>query len=157
MTRVGACMAAVADIYRRTIYRETGGELSADHNDSRQPMQSTTTQERVFGPTSRRLAIDAPELLAKLSVAAISPHAMRNVNRFLNSAATSVERYDAVVRAADGIALALEIFECSEYLSEILIRHPADVELLSEFPKCARVESFLKLPDGRVGADPVSA
>jgi [glutamine synthetase] adenylyltransferase / [glutamine synthetase]-adenylyl-L-tyrosine phosphorylase len=158
MTRVVACMAAVADIYRRTIYREKDSELSSQDNDSRQPMQLSTTQERVLGPTSRRLAIDAPELLAKLSAAEISPHAMRNVNRFLNSAATSVERYDAVVRAAGGIALALQIFECSEYLSEILIRHPADVQRLSEFTNSreSQASSTVPMKGSRLASEPSS-
>ena len=151
MTRVGACMAAVADIYRRTIYREKGGELSDDHSDSRQPLQLSATQERAFGSMGRRFAIDAPKLLAKLRAAEMSPHAMRNVHRFFNSAATSPERYEAVLRAADAFELALQIFECSEYLSEILIRHPADVEVLSEFPKWREPKAISNFPTEALG------
>ncbi len=143
LTRVGACMAAVAAIYRRIIYRDKGAELGDDDDDSRRSMQLSAKQLRSFGLMSSRLAIDAPELLAKLSAAEISPHAIRNVSRFFSSAATSPERYEAVLRAADGIEFALQIFECSEYLSEILIRHPADVELLSKLPKGRESKALL--------------
>ncbi len=133
--QVAACMASVADIYRRTIYREQSGESGgADDGLSRQ-MQDPAALEQPYGLTSKRIASDAPELVAKLISAKISPHARRNLDRFVNSAATSPERFQPILRAVDAIELALPVFECSEYLSEILIRHPGDVEWLVESPE----------------------
>src|SRR5581483_9684824 len=58
-------------------------------------------------------------------------HARRNFNRFLSSAATTSERYAAILKAPAALEKAVTVFEHSELLSDMLIRHPEDIELLS--------------------------
>ena len=80
----------------------------------------------------QRLAVDSPRLRELAVSAELSQHARRNLERFLTSAGTTSERYGAVLRSPEAVNQALTIFEFSEYLTDILVRHPAEVSLLSQ-------------------------
>ena len=49
----------------------------------------------------------------------------------MSSAFTSSQRYAAVVRHADAVERAMELFENSEYLTDILVRHPEEIATLA--------------------------
>jgi [glutamine synthetase] adenylyltransferase / [glutamine synthetase]-adenylyl-L-tyrosine phosphorylase len=132
LARVRRRMEAVAEIYRKIVYHEQNNTLADSHDELPLRAETRTTSESLHSPVMRRLAWDAPSLLAAVGRASLSQHGRRNLNRFLDSAATSPERYASVLRSPNSIRMALKIFECSEYLSGILIRHPMDVELLQE-------------------------
>jgi len=125
-------MAAVAEIYRRIVYREESSQFIDVEGNLRLQPAAPATAEDSYSQIMQRLAIDAPALLAKIRRAELSPHARRKLDRFLGSASTSSERYGAVMRSAESIQIALQIFESSELLSEVLVRHPEDFELLTE-------------------------
>ena len=131
-TQVRSRMTAVAEIYRRIVYREQDAESADANRESSLQRVFPATAEDSYSKIMDRLATDAPDLLAQITRVPATPHARRNLDRFFNSAATNPERYSAVLRAADSIGLALRIFECSEYLSDILIRHPTDLAVLQE-------------------------
>ncbi len=61
-----------------------------------------------------------------------SQHTRRNLDRFLGSAGTTSERYGAVLRAPAAVERALTIFEFSEFLTDILVRHPEEIALLDQ-------------------------
>jgi glutamate-ammonia-ligase adenylyltransferase len=91
-------------------------EMSAPGSDSFQQMLT-------------RLAADAPALYEIASRRDLSPNARRNLQRFLSSAFTSSERYAAVAENPAALQRALLLFETSDFLTDLLVRHPE--ELLS--------------------------
>src|SRR5207237_1446047 len=59
----------------------------------------------------------------------------RNLFRFLSSAFTSSERSAQVLRQAHASEKALARFAGSDYLTEILVRHPEEIATLAEMPE----------------------
>ena len=123
-------MSAVAAIYGRIIHQQ----------QAQQQRQSPETAAR-FSADSRdeahrqltdRLAVDAPALYRLVRRPDLDPHARRNLYRFLAAASTSPERYAAVSRAPKAVERALQLFAHSEYLTDILVRHPQQIESLAE-------------------------
>jgi glutamate-ammonia-ligase adenylyltransferase len=130
--QVESRMAAVAEIYRRIVYQQQSQQfIDAEGNLRLQP-QVPPSAENSYSQIMQRLAVDAPRLLDVISQAALSPQARRNLDRFLSSAATNSERYGAVLRSPAAVEHALTIFEFSNYLTDILVRYPADIALLSD-------------------------
>jgi glutamate-ammonia-ligase adenylyltransferase len=130
--QVQTCMATVVEIYRRVVYQQQSQQsIDAEGNLRLQP-QVPPSAENSYSQVMQRLATDAPRLLDVVSQANLSPHARRNLDRFLSSAATNSERYGAVLRSPAAVEHALTIFECSNYLTDILVRYPADVALLDD-------------------------
>ena len=123
-------MAAVAEIYQRVIYQEQSQDQNAA--DFQLAPEAGATPESTYSQMMQRLAIDSPRLRDIASRVDLSQHARRNLDRFLSSAGTTSERYGAVLRSADAVERALTIFEFSDLLTEILVRHPEEVALLEQ-------------------------
>ena len=121
-------MSAVAEIYQRVIYREQSQDQSALEFQL-QP-EIVATHENSYSQMMQRLAVDSPRLRDIAARGDLSQHARRNLDRFLSSAGTTSERYGAVLRSPEAVERALTIFEFSEYLTDMLVRHPAEVALL---------------------------
>ena len=79
-----------------------------------------------------RLATDAPALYEVVGRSDLSPQARKNLYRFLGSAFGSSQRYATVLQHQEGMRRALILFETSDYLTEILIRHPEEIVTLAE-------------------------
>jgi glutamate-ammonia-ligase adenylyltransferase len=150
-------MAAVAEIYRRVVYREQSQQFIDAEGNLRLQTQVPQSAEVSYSQIMQRLAMDSPQLLGAITRSELSQHARRNIDRFLGSATTSSERYGAVLRSQESVQRALRIFELSEYLTDILVRYPHDVGLLQDveghandesaelFP--ARVDQGIGIPD----------
>ncbi len=121
-------MSAVAEIYQRVIYHEQSQDQNALEFQLRPEI--TATHENSYSQMMQRLAVDSPRLRDIAARSDLSQHARRNLDRFLSSAGTTSERYGAVLRSPEAVERALSIFEFSEYLTDILVRHPAEVSLL---------------------------
>jgi glutamate-ammonia-ligase adenylyltransferase len=137
-------MSAVAEIYRRVIYQEQSQDYHGLQEFQLHP-EIPATHESSYSQMMQRLAVDSPRLREIASTAELSQHARRNLDRFLSSAGTTSERYGAVLRSPEAVNRALAIFEFSEYLTDILVRHPAEVSLLSQiedFPTSGEGELF---------------
>ncbi len=134
-TQVAKRMEAVAEIYRRIIYHQQsrqrpeipGAEFQLQNTI--EPAGADQSNQQIL----ERLAADAPEIYQTAVNPQIGAQARKNLFRFLTSAFTSSERYAAVVRHPEALERALPLFECSEYLSEILIRHPREIATLAEW------------------------
>ncbi len=127
-------MAAVAEIYRRIVYQQQSRSRS-EAPDAPFELRSTLepgTVDRSNQQILERLAVDAPDLYAVAARTDLSLQARRNLFRFLFSAFTSSERYAAVIRCPEALARAVEIFDASDYLTGILIRHPEEIATLAE-------------------------
>ncbi len=147
-------MAAVSEIYNRIIHAHRAGEdpnLPEGEFELRNMIEPAA--DHAHRQLLERLAADSPELYAIGRGEDLSPQARRNLFRLLSSALTSSQRYAAVRRHPRALEKALVLFDTSEYLSEILIRHPEEVATLAELGKTsARVGSdylFRGMPEGR--------
>ena len=121
-------MSAVAEIYQRVIYREQTQDQNAMEFQLRPEI--VATHENSYSQMMQRLAVDSPRLRDIAARGDLSQHARRNLDRFLSSAGTTSERYGAVLRSPEAVERGLTIFEFSEYLTDILVRHPAEISLL---------------------------
>ena len=124
-------MDAVSAIYHRIIHHQQE-RIEQQQDEFR--LQSTSELGRE--PSDRqilaRLAAESPEISGIVSGARLSLQGRRNLFRFLAAAFTTGERYAAVVRSPRGLTNALEIFEVSEFLTEILVRHPEEIATLEQ-------------------------
>ena len=130
LTHVQRRMSAVAEIYQRVIYQEQSHDHQAPEFQLRP--ETPATPENSYNQMMQRLAVDSPRLREIAATLDLSQHARRNFDRFLSSAGTTSERYRAVLQSPEAVNRALTIFEFSEYLTDILVRHPAEVSLLSQ-------------------------
>ena len=130
VSHVQSRMAAVGEIYRRVVYREQSHQTVVGEAHSQLQWDTSGTSEDSYSQMMQRLAVDAPQLLARLARAEMSQHGRRNLERFFNSASTSAERYGVVLRSPEAVERAVRVFNSSEYLSGLLVRYPGDVELL---------------------------
>jgi glutamate-ammonia-ligase adenylyltransferase len=128
-------MAAVSEIYQRVIYQQQNRRhdelLDAEFQLRSTPEPSPADQSNL--QILERLAADAPEIYDNIKLPDLSPPARKNFFRFLGSAFTSSERYGEVLRNPQAVARALALFENSEYLTDILVRHPEEIASLAEW------------------------
>jgi len=154
-------MHAVAEIYRRIIYHQQTQHV---HEPQTTEFQLTTTLEPSAADSTgqqlmERLAADAPPLYQAAARQSLSATAKKSLLRFFSSVLASSERYATVVRHANVVERALEIFDTSEYLAEILIRHPEEIASLAELnPGGETIENRLLFEDtlrSEASRDPV--
>ena len=129
LSHVQRRMAAVQEIYQRVIYREQAQDGRAVEFELRP--QVVATPENTYSQVLQRLAMDSPALHEVAARTDLSQHARRNLDRFLSSAGTTSERYGAILRSPAAVERCLTIFQYSEFLTDILVRHPEDVALLN--------------------------
>src|SRR5256886_4146414 len=159
---VGRRMEAVAGIYNRIIHHQ---QIRRSHEapDTEFELRSTAepgAAEHSNDHILERLADDSAQLYEIASRRDLSTQARRNLFRFFSSAFTSSERYAGVMRYPQALERALELFDSSDYLTDILVRHPEEIATLAELDGVpSRVGSgYLfqsALADGRVAADAV--
>ena len=131
---VAGRMRSVAEIYHRIIHHQ---QVRRRHEAAEAEFQLRSvlepgTVEQSNQQILERLAADSPALFEAASGAGPSPQARKNLFRFLSAALTSSERYAAVVRNPEAIRRALLLFETSDYLTDILVRHPEEIATLAE-------------------------
>ena len=155
-------MAAVAEIYRRIIYQQ---QAQSHQEIPDAPFELRGTFESGAADQSsqqilERLAADSPALDRDRHSPDLSPQARTRLFRFLWSAFASSERYATVLRNPEAVARAVVLFEASDYLSDVLVRHPEEIATLSDLAETSSraasgylFESPLGL--GRTAGDPV--
>jgi glutamate-ammonia-ligase adenylyltransferase len=152
-------MARIAEIYERVIHSEQHCQRRREKGVAAETLRvpAATVREMSFAQVMERVAEDCPKLHEVVARAHLSLHARRNLHRFLSSAMTSGERYAALLEHPQAVGRALALFETSEYLTDILVRHPDAVAALdaSTFSNGAPVPKDM-LPGGKVG-DPALA
>ena len=133
-TTVRRRMAAVAEIYQRIIYQQQtrGRQQLQDREFKLLSAPEPVTLDQSSQHLMERLATEAPALYEIANRPGLSPPTRRNVQRFLAAALASSHRYAAVLRHQKEAPRALALFEASDYLTEILIRHPEEIATLSE-------------------------
>jgi len=125
-------MVAAREVYDRIIHHH---QQEAETGTAG---KSEPEREIEFGrvPTDHqvlmRLRADSPALFDIAARTDLEPHTRRNLFKFLSSAFTSAERYQAVVELPGAVATAVELFRRSEYLTDILAQHPENARDLYE-------------------------
>lgn len=163
-TEVQLRMAAMAEIYQRIVYQQQEWEHreGAVGEFQLRAHSEPSAAERSSQQVLERLSRDAPELYRVATGSQISPTARKNLLRFLTSAFTSSERYADVLRHAGSVTVALQLFETSEYLTDILVRHSDEIVSIAGVDQGAARSGSGYLFDsplggGRAAADPVFA
>ncbi|HZQ90974.1 MAG TPA: hypothetical protein VFA60_04210 [Terriglobales bacterium] len=131
-------MAAVAEIYNRIIHRQQVQQtrvVAPEKGFRLRGTQAEIGSDHSYQQMLERLAADSPALHALASRPDLSTLARRNLHRFFSSAFTGSERYAAVARHPDAVERALLLFEVSEFLTDVLVRHPEEVALLEGMPR----------------------
>ncbi|HEX7893769.1 MAG TPA: hypothetical protein VF447_06215, partial [Terriglobales bacterium] len=124
-------MAAVSEIYQRLIYQQNERRVPEPADDGFQLVLAPTaeqSQQRMF----EKIAADAPEISHAISDSAAGSAQRRNLLRFLGAAFSTSAGYAELLRYRTVVSSALPLFELSEYLTEVLVRHPEEVATLAE-------------------------
>jgi glutamate-ammonia-ligase adenylyltransferase len=131
VARVRQRMTAVAEIYERIIHQQ---QLQAREEEGDFHLTARVEQsgfEQPYQQLLQRLGEDSPALYAIATRPELDTVTRRNLYRFLSAAFTSSERYAAVLRAPQAVERALELFGASDFLTEILLRHPDEIASLN--------------------------
>jgi glutamate-ammonia-ligase adenylyltransferase len=153
-------MLAVADIYQRVIHSQQQFRQEQGGGEFRlAPVESG--REQSYQEILARLAADSPALYEVAARRDLTSHTRRNLHRFLSAAFTSSDRYAAVARAPHSIAMALRLFAVSDYLTDILVRHPQEITTIEEIGQSGEHGDtgalFSEPSTAAGGADPVFA
>jgi len=133
-TTVRERMEVVAAIYQRIIYQQqTHGSLERADEFHLRSVAASASADQTHQQLLEKLAEDAPQLYDALRLKSTRSFEHRNVFRFLSSAYSSSERYAALLRDQEVITQALPLLDSSEYLTEILVRHPEEISALPSF------------------------
>jgi glutamate-ammonia-ligase adenylyltransferase len=124
-------MAGLAEIYHHIIHSERQVGEAAE-GEFRLRAGPESGREPSYNDILGRLAADAPALYGLASRRELGTHARRNLHRFLSAAFTSSERYAAVARAPEAVERALRLFGVSDFLTDILLRHPEEIATVAE-------------------------
>ncbi len=155
-------MQAVAEIYHRIVYDQQARQLRHDVPDTPfelrgllEPGASDQSDQEILA----RLAVDSPALRDIIAQANLTAHGRANLLRFLWSAFSSSERYAAMLRNPEAVTRALRLFDASEYLTDILVRHSEEITTLSDLIEASPTGSGylfdVSLGLGRAASDPV--
>jgi len=124
-------MEAVADIYERIIHSQQQHQDAARDEGFRLAATLEASGDQSYQQMLERLAVDSPAIYAIAARRELPSHARRNLHRFLSAAFTGSERYAAVLREPQALERALRLFATSDFLTEILLRHPEEIATLA--------------------------
>jgi glutamate-ammonia-ligase adenylyltransferase len=130
--RVRERMAAVAEIYERIIHQQQLQQAREGEADFHLiPRAEQSGAEQPYHQLLQRVGEDSPALHEIATRPELDAVTRRNLYRFLSAAFTSSERYAAAVNAPHGVERALRLFASSDFLTDILIRHPEEIAWLN--------------------------
>jgi glutamate-ammonia-ligase adenylyltransferase len=150
-------MAAVAEIYQRIIHSQQ--QQKDREAEFRLAATIESSGDQSYQQLLERLAADSPALHEIAARRELPSHTRRNLHRFLSSAFTGSERYAAILREPQAVERALRLFATSEFLTELLIRHPEEVATLAEMRSARKPAEVAPLfgdaPLAAAAGDPV--
>jgi glutamate-ammonia-ligase adenylyltransferase len=159
IARVRRSMAAVADIYGRIIHHQQTHQRQEREGAEFRLAPPEAGREQSYQQILQRLAADAPALYEVAAQRDLTAHTRRNLQRFLSAAFTSSERYAALVHSPQAVGRALRLFQVSDYLTDILVRYPQELDTIEKIvaqPNGDQSGALFK-PEGpsAAGRDPV--
>ena len=127
--RLRTHMEDVAAIYERIIFSQRRREK---HTGSVVPA-ANSLREMSYDQVLERIAPDS-EALHEIATRSYPIHTRRNLHRFLSSAMTSAERYAELLKNPQAVEKAVVLLSSSDYLTDILVRHPDAIRALDHTP-----------------------
>jgi glutamate-ammonia-ligase adenylyltransferase len=124
-------MVSVAEIYDRIIHHQQLQAREEEADFRLQPRAEQSGFEQPYQQLLQRVGEDSPALYEIAGRPQLDAVTRRNLYRFLSAAFTGSERYAAVVRSPQAVERALELFGSSDFLTDILLRHPEEIAGLS--------------------------
>ncbi|MBV8893746.1 MAG: hypothetical protein JO266_17550 [Acidobacteria bacterium] len=133
VTAIRSRMAEVTNIYNRLVYQQQAGkENTATEVDFRllaaADLGVPAASDRF---TLQRLAMDAPRIYQLAHRDDLHPETRKKLFRFLSAAFSTSEQYGVLLRNAEGLERAIRLFEASDYLTDLLVRHPDEIRMLT--------------------------
>ena len=128
-------MNSTSRIYGRIIHQQ---EFTREHQDAAGSVtesSSTSGVQLTYNQILARLASDSPQLHRLTAAAQLGTSLRKNLYRFLGAAVTSPQRYRALLDHAADVERALPVFAHSSFLTDVLVRHPEDIALLTAAPE----------------------
>ena len=155
-------MAAVSEIYRRIIHHQQWRR----HEESAPGEFELSARREASGDLPYqvmldRLAQDSPQLFALAQETEPGSLRRRNLQRFLSAVFTSSSRYAFLRRYPKALTPALQIFDTSGWLTDVLVQYPEECATLVQMsvrPAAENVSGYLFDPPFRWEAaapDPV--
>jgi [glutamine synthetase] adenylyltransferase / [glutamine synthetase]-adenylyl-L-tyrosine phosphorylase len=127
-------MARVAETYDRVVHNQRRSRVDREGGQSLPDAPAVPARPMSFDQVLQRAAADSPALGDLVTHSDLSLHARRALHRFLSSAMTGADRYAELLENPQVVKQAAVMFETSEYLTDILVRHPAAVRALEKLP-----------------------
>ncbi len=154
-------MAAVSEIYRRIIHHQQWRR----QEENAQSEFELSARREAFGELPYqvmldRLAQESPELFAVARETEPNSLRRRSMQRFLSAVFTSSARYSVFLRYPAALAPALQLFDSSGYLTDVLLQYPEECATLAEMKvrPTGEISGYLFNPPSRWEAattDPV--
>jgi [glutamine synthetase] adenylyltransferase / [glutamine synthetase]-adenylyl-L-tyrosine phosphorylase len=128
--QVQQAFARVDEIYQRVIHPRAGHRRGATFE--LKPLTGVVTDQGLHSYESTLALLDtlAPDLARVMREVSVPERARKNVTRFFANLFGSSERFALARREPERVRRALELLGVSDYLGELLIRHPEDLAVL---------------------------
>jgi [glutamine synthetase] adenylyltransferase / [glutamine synthetase]-adenylyl-L-tyrosine phosphorylase len=147
---VESWMAKVSRIYDRVIHTEKGeGGRSSSLNPAAAPKPGGPIS---FDQLVERAGADPRAVAGMLAKIDLTQYGRRALQRFFSSASTSPEAYSSLLEDPQSLRQVLMIVANSEYLMEILVRHPEAARGLETRPTTVAQADEFHPGDGLGGA-----
>jgi glutamate-ammonia-ligase adenylyltransferase len=128
--QVQQAFARVDEIYQRVIHPRARQDRGAAFE--LKPVTGVVTDQglHTYESTLALLDVQAPDLARLVRDASVPDRARKNVTRLFTNLCGSSERFALARQEPERVRRALELLGASDYLGELLIRHPEDVAVL---------------------------
>jgi len=133
-----AHMARVAAIYERIIHKHEQQKKAG--RETRENVSRVVRQDSLEH-LLERVGGGSKALTESIGKSGLSAHGHRNLHRFLSAAVTTAERQAVLQENPGAIEKALPLFETSDYLTDVLARHPDVVRVLGGSAKAAKLSA----------------
>ncbi|MGD1103900.1 MAG: putative nucleotidyltransferase substrate binding domain-containing protein, partial [Terriglobia bacterium] len=130
LRRVREALAVVDEIYQRVIHPGDADVPGTAFELKPAPTFLPDSGRQSFDSLLTFLDVQAPEVARLVREADLPERARRNTIRLLTAMASSPERFAPALAKPASLRRAIEVAGTSAYLTELLVHHPGDLEIL---------------------------
>ena len=130
LRKVREAFARVDEIYQRVIHPRDSGVAGTAFELKPVPALLPDPGHQSLDSLMSFLEVQAPEVARLVREAELPECARRNATRLLAALASSSERFAPALAKPACLARALQMAGASDYLTELLVHHPEDLEVL---------------------------
>jgi glutamate-ammonia-ligase adenylyltransferase len=160
LRQVQEAFACVDEIYQRVVHPRAAAEPGSVFDLQPLPALPAEHAPYSFAATLSYLDAQAPELARMLREVPLPDRARKNATRFFAALLGSAEHFALVRQQPQRVRRALEVLAASEYLGELLIRHPEEVTVLDAaepvLPEAVAATQTLIHLEPRPGVSPLA-